>query len=188
MRIYLDNCCYNRPYDSQDSFKVSLETRAKLHIQKAVKENKFELVSSYMLEYENSENRDEMKRKRIKDFQDKYSSYYVPLERRELLREKIEVVPLYLPKERPIVIRDGMMIMKDDDRLKLRPGERVEMRTVRFRTLGCYPLTGAIDSSADTVELVVKEIENASSSERANRAIDFEAASMMERRKKEGYF
>ena len=95
MRIYLDNCCYNRPFDSQDSFKVSLETRAKLHIQKAVKENKFELVSSYMLEYENSENRDEMKRKRIKDFQDKYSSYYVPLERRELLREKIEEIMQY---------------------------------------------------------------------------------------------
>ena len=105
-----------------------------------------------------------------------------------ILREKIEVVPLYFAKERPIVVRDGMMIMKDDDRMKLRPGEKVEMRMVRFRTLGCYPLTGAIDSSADTVELVVKEIENASSSERANRAIDFEAASMMERRKKEGYF
>ena len=89
MRIYLDNCCYNRPYDSQDSFKVSLETRAKLHIQKAVKENKFELVSSYMLEYENSENRDEMKLKRIKDFQDKYSSYYVPLERREIMQYSI---------------------------------------------------------------------------------------------------
>ena len=105
-----------------------------------------------------------------------------------ILREKIEVVPLYFAKERPIVVRDGMMIMKDDDRMKLRPGEKVEMRMVRFRTLGCYPLTGAIDSSADTVELVVKEIESASSSERANRAIDFEAASMMERRKKEGYF
>ena len=103
-------------------------------------------------------------------------------------QENIDIVPLYFAAERPCVERDGQLIMVDDDRMKLRPGEKVEMRMVRFRTLGCYPLTGAIDSSADTVELVVKEIESASSSERANRAIDFEAASMMERRKKEGYF
>ncbi len=76
----------------------------------------------------------------------------------------------------------------DDDRLKLLPGEKVEMKTVRFRTLGCYPLTGAIESTAYTLEDVVREINTATTSERSNRVIDFEMASIMEHRKKEGYF
>ena len=103
-------------------------------------------------------------------------------------REKIDVVPLYFAKERPIVERDGMLIMVDDDRMKLRPGEKIEMKKVRFRTLGCYPLTGAIESSADTVDKIVEEIRKASTSERSNRLIDLEMSSIMERRKKEGYF
>ncbi|MBQ7499818.1 MAG: sulfate adenylyltransferase subunit CysD [Clostridia bacterium] len=105
-----------------------------------------------------------------------------------ILREKIEVVPLYFAKERPVVNRDGTLILVDDDRLKLLPGEKVEIRKVRFRTLGCYPLTGAIESDADTLEKVADEILNATGSERSNRVIDFETASIMEHRKKEGYF
>lgn len=103
-------------------------------------------------------------------------------------REKIDIVPLYFAKERPIVTRDGMMIMVDDDRMKLMPGEKIEMKKVRFRTLGCYPLTGAVTSDADTLDKIVKEISAASTSERANRLIDLEMSSIMERRKKEGYF
>ena len=95
MRIYLDNCCYNRPYDSQESFKINMETRAKLHIQEEIKEGKYELVCSYMLEYENSQNRDQMKRAAIKQYQDKYSTYYVPLERREGLKDKIQEIMAY---------------------------------------------------------------------------------------------
>ena len=105
-----------------------------------------------------------------------------------ILQEKIEVVPLYFAKERPIVNRNGALILVDDDRLKLLPGEKVEMKTVRFRTLGCYPLTGAIESTAYTLEDVVREINTATTSERSNRVIDFEMASIMEHRKKEGYF
>ena len=101
---------------------------------------------------------------------------------RYIMRENIEVVPLYFAKERPVVVRDGTMILVDDDRLKLRPGEKIEMKTVRFRTLGCYPLTGAVESNASTLEDVVREVCGARSSERANRVIDFETASMMERR------
>ena len=103
-------------------------------------------------------------------------------------REGIPVVPLYFAKERPVVARDGMLIMADDDRLKLRPGEKIERKTVRFRTLGCYPLTGAIESDARTVDDVVREVLNASTTERCGRLIDFEKTSMMEKRKKEGYF
>ena len=103
-------------------------------------------------------------------------------------RERIEVVPLYFAKERPVVNRDGMLILVDDERLKLRPGEKIERRWVRFRTLGCYPLTGAVESHAETVESVVEEVRASSCSERANRAIDFEQQSMMEKRKREGYF
>ncbi len=95
MRIYLDNCCFNRPYDSQDSFKVSMETRAKIHIQKDIKNGKFEMVCSYMLEHENSQNRDQMKKDRIKEFQDDYSAYYVPFERREQLQDKISEIMGY---------------------------------------------------------------------------------------------
>ena len=95
MRIYLDNCCFNRPYDSQESFKISMETRAKLFIQEAVKNGKYELVGSYMLEYENSQNPDRMKRDSIKEYQDKYSSYYVPITRRDELLPKIGEIMSY---------------------------------------------------------------------------------------------
>ena len=105
-----------------------------------------------------------------------------------ILRENIEIVPLYFAKERPVVNRDGTLILVDDERLKLLPGEKIEMKTVRFRTLGCYPLTGAIESTAYTLQDIVREIHTATTSERSNRVIDFETASIMEHRKKEGYF
>ena len=103
-------------------------------------------------------------------------------------REKIDIVPLYFSKERPVVYRDGNIIMVDDDRLKLLPGEKVEMKKVRFRTLGCYPLTGGVESEADTLDQVIEETLSAVSSERSSRVIDHEAAGSMERRKREGYF
>lgn len=95
MKLYLDNCCYNRPYDSQESFKINLETRAKLHIQEEIKQGKYELVTSYMTEYENSQNPDSMKRDVIKAYQEQYNTSYVPLERREELQNKIEEIMLY---------------------------------------------------------------------------------------------
>jgi sulfate adenylyltransferase subunit 2 len=103
-------------------------------------------------------------------------------------REQIEIVPLYFAKERPVVYRDGNIIMVDDDRMKLLPGEEVKMKKVRFRTLGCYPLTGGIESEADTLDAIVEETLGAVSSERTSRVIDQEAAASMERRKREGYF
>ncbi|MCD8250046.1 MAG: sulfate adenylyltransferase subunit CysD [Lachnospiraceae bacterium] len=103
-------------------------------------------------------------------------------------REKIEIVPLYFAKERPVVERDGNLIMVDDERMKLREGEKIEMKKVRFRTLGCYPLTGAVESEADTLDAIVEETLGAVSSERTSRVIDHEAAGSMERRKREGYF
>ncbi len=105
-----------------------------------------------------------------------------------ILRENIEIVPLYFAKERPVVERDGNLIMVDDDRMRLEEGEKPEMKKVRFRTLGCYPLTGAVESDADTLEGIVKETLGAVYSERTSRVIDHEAAGSMERRKKEGYF
>ncbi len=105
-----------------------------------------------------------------------------------ILREQIEIVPLYFAKERPVVERDGNLIMVDDDRMRLKEGEKPEMKKVRFRTLGCYPLTGAVESDADTLEGIVKETLGAVYSERTSRVIDHEAAGSMERRKKEGYF
>ena len=105
-----------------------------------------------------------------------------------ILEENIPIVPLYLAKKRPVVERDGMLIMVDDDRLKLRPGERVEERMVRFRTLGCYPLTGAIESDAGTVEEIVEEMLVARTSERQGRLIDRDEAGSMEKKKREGYF
>ncbi len=105
-----------------------------------------------------------------------------------ILRENIEIVPLYFSKQRPVVHRDGNIIMLDDDRLKLKDDERVEMKNIRFRTLGCYPLTGAIESSAITLEAIVEETLGAVSSERTSRVIDHEARGSMERRKREGYF
>lgn len=103
-------------------------------------------------------------------------------------QEKIEIVPLYYAKERPVVYRDGNIIMVDDDRMKLRPGEKVEWKKVRFRTLGCYPLTGGVESEADTLDAIIEETLQAITSERTSRVIDHEAAGSMERRKREGYF
>ncbi|MDR1642338.1 MAG: sulfate adenylyltransferase subunit CysD [Clostridiales bacterium] len=105
-----------------------------------------------------------------------------------IAREGIEIVPLYLAKERPVVYRDGNIIMADDDRMRLMDGEKPEMKKVRFRTLGCYPLTGGIESSADTLVGVIAETMAAATSERSSRVIDTEAAGSMERRKREGYF
>lgn len=103
-------------------------------------------------------------------------------------RENIPIVPLYYAKERPVVYRDGNIIMVDDDRMRLREGEKVEMKKVRFRTLGCYPLTGGVESDADTLPEIIKETLSAVSSERTSRVIDHEGAASMERRKREGYF
>lgn len=103
-------------------------------------------------------------------------------------QENIDIVPLYFAAERPIIRRDGNLIMVDDDRLKLRPGEQIENRMVRFRTLGCYPLTGAVESTAATLDEIVEETLAAVESERTSRVIDHEEAGSMERRKKEGYF
>ena len=103
-------------------------------------------------------------------------------------RENIEIPSLYFAKERPVVYRDGNIIMVDDDRMKLRPGEKIQMKSVRFRTLGCYPLTGGVESTADTLDEIIDETLSAVSSERTTRVIDNEAAGSMERRKKEGYF
>ncbi len=102
--------------------------------------------------------------------------------------ENIPVVPLYFAKERPVVQRSGTWIMVDDDRLPLDPGEQPQMRRVRFRTLGCYPLTGAIESDADTLEAIVGEMETARVSERQGRLIDTDEAASMEKKKREGYF
>ena len=102
-------------------------------------------------------------------------------------REQIEIVPLYFAKERPVVARDGNLIMVDDDRMKLRDGETVEFKKVRFRTLGCYPLTGGCESQADTLDAIIEETLSAVESERTSRVIDHEAAGSMERRKREGY-
>lgn len=103
-------------------------------------------------------------------------------------RENIEIVPLYFAKERPVVYRDGNIIMVDDDRMRLLPGEKVEMKKIRFRTLGCYPLTGGCESDAETLDEIIEETLGAVSSERTSRVIDQEAAASMERRKREGYF
>ena len=103
-------------------------------------------------------------------------------------REDIEIPSLYFAKERPVVYRDGNIIMVDDDRMKLRPGEEIQYKSVRFRTLGCYPLTGGCESTADTLDEIIEETLSAVSSERTTRVIDNEAAGSMERRKREGYF
>ncbi|KQZ94140.1 sulfate adenylyltransferase [Mesorhizobium sp. Root157] len=105
-----------------------------------------------------------------------------------ILQEGIPIVPLYLARKRPVVERDGMLILKDDDRMKLRPGEQVQEKMVRFRTLGCYPLTGAIESDADTLEAIVGEMLTARTSERQGRLIDRDESGSMEKKKREGYF
>nr|WP_281047624.1 sulfate adenylyltransferase subunit CysD [Syntrophotalea carbinolica] len=102
--------------------------------------------------------------------------------------ENIPIVPLYFAKERPVVERDGMLILVDDDRLQLRPGERVEMKSVRFRTLGCYPLTGAVESTAATLPEIIQEMLLTRTSERQGRLIDHDQSGSMEKKKQEGYF
>lgn len=103
-------------------------------------------------------------------------------------KEQIEIVPLYFAKERPVVYRDQNIIMVDDDRMPLESGETILKKMVRFRTLGCYPLTGGIESTADTLDAIVTETLGAVESERTSRVIDHEAVGSMERRKREGYF
>ena len=103
-------------------------------------------------------------------------------------RENIDIVPLYFAAVRPVVYRDGNIIMVDDDRLPIYEGERIEYKSIRFRTLGCYPLTGGIGSTAATLDEIIEETLSAVSSERTSRVIDKEEAGSMERRKREGYF
>lgn len=103
-------------------------------------------------------------------------------------RENIEIVPLYFAAERPVVERGGNLIMVDDDRFRLKPGEVPQMKSVRFRTLGCYPLTGGVISHAHTLDEIIDETLQSVESERTSRVIDNEAAGSMERRKREGYF
>jgi len=105
-----------------------------------------------------------------------------------IMREKIPIVPLYFAKERPVVEREGTLIHLDDERMRLEPGEKVETKKVRFRTLGCYPLTGGVESEADTLEKIVQEMLLATTSERQGRVIDRDAAASMEEKKKDGYF
>ncbi len=102
--------------------------------------------------------------------------------------QQVPIVPLYFAAERPVVERDGTLIMVDDERMVLRPGEQPVMRKVRFRTLGCYPLTGAIESSADTLPAIIQEMLLTRTSERQGRIIDHDAAASMEKKKQEGYF
>lgn len=103
-------------------------------------------------------------------------------------RERIPVVPLYFAKQRPVVERDGALIMVDDERFTLRDGEKIEQRMVRFRTLGCYPLTGAVESEASTLDEVIAEMVSSRTSERQGRVIDHDPSASMERKKQEGYF
>ncbi len=105
-----------------------------------------------------------------------------------VMRENIPVVPLYFAKERPVVKRGGTWIMVDDERFALEPDERPAMKKVRFRTLGCYPLSGAIESEAETIEAIVQEMLLSTTSERQGRLIDYDGAATMEEKKKDGYF
>ncbi len=105
-----------------------------------------------------------------------------------IYKEDLPIVPLYLAKPRPVVERDGTLIMLDDERLPLRPGETPQMRKVRFRTLGCYPLSGAIESEASTLPEIIQEMLVARQSERQGRLIDFDQSGSMEEKKREGYF
>ena len=105
-----------------------------------------------------------------------------------IYQEGIEIVPLYFAAERPVVERDGIMVMVDDDRLPLEPDEKPQMKKVRFRTLGCYPLTGAVESEASTITEIIEEMLRTTTSEREGRAIDKDAPASMEMKKQEGYF
>lgn len=105
-----------------------------------------------------------------------------------IYRHNLPVVPLYFARPRPIVERDGMLILRDDERFTLKPGEQVVQRCVRFRTLGCYPLSGAVESDADTLEKIIEEMLLARTSERQGRLIDHDQSGSMEEKKREGYF
>jgi sulfate adenylyltransferase subunit 2 len=105
-----------------------------------------------------------------------------------IYQENIPVVPLYFARTRPVVMRDGMIMLVDDERCRLLPGEEIRMRKVRFRTLGCYPLTGAMESEAETLEEILLEVINAHHSERQGRKIDSDSSGSMEKKKREGYF
>ncbi|KZN34664.1 sulfate adenylyltransferase subunit 2 [Pseudoalteromonas luteoviolacea S2607] len=105
-----------------------------------------------------------------------------------IYQENIEIVPLYLSEKRPVVERDGTLIMVDDERMPLKEGEVPEMKSVRFRTLGCYPLTGAVESEANTLTGIIEEMLLSTSSEREGRVIDHDSAGSMEKKKREGYF
>ena len=105
-----------------------------------------------------------------------------------IYQENIDIVPLYFAAERPVVERDGIMVMVDDDRLPLEPGETPQMKKVRFRTLGCYPLTGAVESEASSITEIIEEMLRTTTSEREGRAIDKDAPASMEMKKQEGYF
>jgi sulfate adenylyltransferase subunit 2 len=107
---------------------------------------------------------------------------------RYILREKLDVVPLYFAAERPTILRNGQLLMRDDERLPVKTGEEVVNRRVRFRTLGCYPLTGAIESEAATLDDIVEEMMLARTSERQGRLIDSDESASMEKKKREGYF
>ena len=102
--------------------------------------------------------------------------------------ENIPIVPLYLADKRPVVERDGVLILVDDDRIPLEEGEEPMMKTVRFRTLGCYPLTGAVESHANTLPEIIQEMLLTTTSERQGRVIDFDSSASMEKKKQEGYF
>jgi sulfate adenylyltransferase subunit 2 len=102
--------------------------------------------------------------------------------------ENIPIVPLYFAKDRPVVNRDGMLIMVDDERMPIGPGEKIEMKKVRFRTLGCYPLTGAVESTATTLPEIIQEMLLTTTSERQGRLIDHDQSGSMEQKKREGYF
>ena len=102
--------------------------------------------------------------------------------------EEIEIVPLYFSAKRPVVERDGMLINVNDDRMKLQPGEKIQFKNVRFRTLGCYPLTGAVESEATTLPEIIQEMLLTTTSERQGRAIDHDSSGSMEKKKQEGYF
>jgi sulfate adenylyltransferase subunit 2 len=105
-----------------------------------------------------------------------------------IYREQIPIVPLYFAAERPVIERDGMLIMVDDDRIRLHPYEHIRLKKVRFRTLGCYPLTGAIESNAHDIASIILELFDARTSERQGRIIDIDASASMEKKKQEGYF
>ena len=105
-----------------------------------------------------------------------------------IYKESIPLVPLYYAKERPVVERDGVLVMVDDDRMPLNPGEEPMMKKVRFRTLGCYPLTGAVESEAETLPQIIQEMLLTTTSERQGRVIDQDASASMEKKKQEGYF